>query len=126
MAKDPKNKTVVVPDPNMLTPQSPADYLERGWLFYSRQKYEQAEEDFRQVLKQDPANADAWYALGLALKALGKGPQAIDAFTHVDQVIAGVEDRQRVMIILRLTHGQVNLIQTGDWNLENEIWKSKR
>ena len=128
MAKNPnpKNKIVVVPDPNTLTPQSTAEYLERGWLFYSHQKNEQAEADFRQVLQQEPDNADAWYSLGLALKALGKGPQAIDAFSHVDQTIIGIEDRQRAMIVLRLTHGQINQIRTGNWNLENEIWKLKR
>ena len=127
MAKEPnsKNKADTVPDPNTLTPQSTSEFLERGWLFYSHQKFEQAEADFRRVLEQERDNVDAWYALGLVLKALGKGPQAIDAFAHVDNSISLIEDRQRAMIITRLTHGQVNLIQTGNWNLENEIWKSK-
>jgi tetratricopeptide (TPR) repeat protein len=76
-------------------------------------------------LQEEPENADAWYALGLALKALGKGPQAIDAFSRVEQTIATIEDRQRAVIISRLSHGQVNHIRTGNWNLENEIWKTK-
>src|SRR5664279_3248166 len=103
-----KDKTEMVPDPNTLTPHSSAEYLERGWLFYSHQRFEQAEADFRQVLQQEPENTDAWYSLGLALKALGKGPQAIDAFSRVDQTITTIEDRQRAVIILRLSHGQVN------------------
>ena len=127
MAKsNPKNKAGSIPDPNTLTPQSTPEYAERGWLFYSRQKFEQAEADFRQVLQQEPDNADAWYALGLVLKALGRSPQAIDAFTRVDEAASAIKDRQRAMIILRLTHGQVNQIRTGNWNLENEIWKIKR
>jgi tetratricopeptide (TPR) repeat protein len=127
MAKDPnpKNKPEAVPDPNTMNPQSTAEFLERGWLFYSRQKFEQAEADFRKVLQQESANVDAWYSLGLTLKALGKGPQAIEAFSQVDKAIDEVDDAQRATIILRLTHGQINMIRTGNWNLENEIWKSK-
>jgi tetratricopeptide (TPR) repeat protein len=117
------NKIEAVPDPNTLTPQSSAEYLERGWLFYSHQKFEQAEADFRQVLRQESENPDAWYALGLVLKALGKGPQAIDAFSRVEQTISSIEDRQRAVIIFRLLHGQINQIRTGNWNMEDEIWK---
>ncbi len=127
MAKEPKlqNNSASVPDPNTLTPQSTEEFLERGWLFYSHQKFEQAVADFQKVLEREPANIEAWYSLGLVLRVMGKGSQAIDAFTRVDQAIGEIEDRQKAMIIQRLTHGQLNLIRTGNWNMENEIWKSK-
>jgi tetratricopeptide (TPR) repeat protein len=127
MTKGSKTKTKVeaVPDPDSLNPQSDVEFFERGWLYYSHQKYEQAEADFRLILQKDGANVDAWYALGLALKALGSSQQAVDAFTQIDRFINQVEDRQRATIISRLSHGQINQIRTGSWNLEKEIWKSK-
>ena len=109
-----------------MNPKSPEEYLERGWLYYSRQKFDKAESDIRQVLQADPADIEAWYALGLTLKAQGNTDKAIEAFAKVDQSTAYLDDRQRAMIILRLAHGQVNLIRTGNWNLENEIWKTKQ
>lgn len=127
MAKGPKTKTKVdiVPDPDSMNPQSDVELFGRGWLYYSHQKYEQAEADFRLILQKDGTNVDAWYALGLTLKALGRSQQAVDAFTQIDRYINLIEDSQRATIISRLAHGQINQITTGSWNLEKEIWKSK-
>lgn len=127
MAKGPNPKTKInaVPDPDSMNPQLDAELFERGWLYYSLQKYEQAQADFRLILQKDGTNVDAWYALGLALKALGSSQPAVDAFTQIDKYINLVEDGQRATIISRLSHGQINQIKTGSWNLEKEIWKSK-
>lgn len=125
MAKPPKRPVEIVPNPNTMNPQSTDDFLERGWLYYSGKKYELAETDFNLVLQKEPANVDAWYALGLTLKAMGDLTKALDAFSKIDGVIRQIDDHQRATIITRLAHGQINQIKTGNWDLEKEVWKRK-
>jgi len=125
MAKTPKQPVDSVPNPDTMKPLTTDDFLERGWLYYSHKKYELAETDFNLVLQKEPANVDAWYALGLTLKLMGDSQKAVDAFKKIDNVIAEIDDHQRATIISRLAHGQINQIKTGDWNLEKEVWKRK-
>jgi len=124
MAKAPIAIEKPVPEPETMSPQTNEEYLERGWLYFSKQKYELAEADIQLVLQSDPHNVDALYVLGLTLKAAGKSQQAMDAFTKIDEMISYVDDHQRAIIISRLAHGQVNQIRSGNWDLEKEIWKS--
>ncbi len=125
MAKTPKRLVESVPNPDTMNPQSTDDFLERGWEYYSGKKYELAETDFNLVLQKEPSNVDAWYALGLTLKAMGNLPKALDAFGKIDGVIRQIDDHQRATIITRLAHGQINQIKTGNWDLEKEVWKRK-
>jgi len=125
MAKSPKQIVETIPDPDQINPQTTDDFLERGWLYYTHKKYELAEADFNHVLQHEPANADAWYALGLTLKAMGENQKAVTAFARIASVIGEIDDHQRATIISRLAHGQINQINTGDWNLEKEVWKKK-
>ncbi len=122
MARKPEVKNTV-PDPTTLNPQSAAEYLERGWLFYTRQNFEHAISDFKAALDLEPNNIEVLYALGLALKISGATQQALNFFTRIDEVINYVDDRQRRTMISRLAHGQINQIKTGDWNLEKEVWQ---
>jgi tetratricopeptide (TPR) repeat protein len=126
LAKRPDQSAQVVPDPEKLNPQETPEFLERGWLFYSQKKYESAEADFRFVLQREPENVDALYVLGLTLKAMGKSQQAMDALSRIDDALTRIEDHQRAVMVARLAHGLVNQIKTGDWNLEKEVWKSRR
>lgn len=123
MAKSPKQPDSNIPDPDKMNPQTNDELLERGWLYYSREKFELAETDFQAVLQKEPANVDAWYALGLTLKAMGSTQRAFEAFSRIDSFIGEIDDHQRATIISRLAHGQKNLIKTGNWNLEKEVWK---
>jgi len=126
MAPKKKSDAQIVPDPDTLNPQEMADFLERGWLYYSHQKFEAAETDFHTVLDKEPDNIDALYGLGLALKSLGKSQQALEAFEQIDYGINRIEDHQRALMISRLAHGQINQIKIGEWNLEKEVWKSSK
>ncbi len=123
MARSPKQAVDTLPDPEKMNPQSPEDFLERGWLYYSLQKYELAQADFDVALRNDPDNLDSWYALGLTLKAMGNGLKAVEAFSRVDALTGYIDEHQKAMIISRLAHGQINQIKTGNWNLEKEVWK---
>jgi tetratricopeptide (TPR) repeat protein len=112
-----------VPDPATMSASTTLEYNLRGWLFYSHQNYEKAVSDFRRVLKKNNNEVDAWYGLGLSLKFAGSSTEAVDAFNKVLGLIKTMEDKQRKNVLERLAKGQVNQIQTGDWDLEKEVWK---
>lgn len=110
-------------DPDQMNPQSAADHAQRGWLFYSRGVLDRAEADFRTALQGDPENADILYGLALTLKASGASTKALDVLDQAVKLADRIEDKQRAQILVRLVRGQINQIQTGDWNLEKEVWK---
>lgn len=122
MAK-PKIVEKGVPDPAAMNAETPMEYASRGWLFFSNHKYDRAVDDFRHILDVDKNDLDAWYGLGLSLKAAGSSDEAVEAFNHVLGLISVIENKQRASVLERLAKGQVNLIRTGDWNLEKEVWK---
>lgn len=123
MAK-PKTIETPVPDPSTMIIASPADTLERGWLYYSSKKFDLAIADFQQVLAADANTLDALYGLGLTLKATGANPKALEIFEKVLAQIPNIPDHQKESVLSRLTKGHINQIKTGDWNLEKEVWKS--
>jgi tetratricopeptide (TPR) repeat protein len=122
MAKSKEAETLIL-DPATMNAETPADYLKRGWLYFSKNQYDLAAGDFRHALASEENNADGWYALGLALKGSGATSKAVEAFEHVLGLVGKLEDKQRANILTRLTHGQINQLKTGDWNLEKEVWK---
>ncbi len=114
-----------VPDPASLTPQTPADFSRRGWLYYGRKEFARAEADFVTALEQEPDNPEFLYALGLTLKAAGSLDKALQKFEYALQMVNTVSDPVRAQVLHRLILGHINQIKTGDWNLEKEIWKSR-
>jgi tetratricopeptide (TPR) repeat protein len=102
------------------------DYFREGWSLHSSKKDEDAaEEDFRKALALNPKSVDAYFGLGLVLKAQDRRQDAIQAFQEVvDLLNSGtVEDRSRMQMLRRLAIGHMNQLRTGDWDLEKEIWK---
>lgn len=110
--------------PEEMTPQTPEEFIQRGWLYYSRKKLDLAEKDFTTALENQPENIDAHFGLALVLKAAGSTSKALDYFEKSSQLLESIADRQRAQILTRLIHGQINQIKTGDWNLEKEVWQS--
>ena len=102
------------------------DYYRDGWTLHSSKKDENAaEENFRQAIALNPKSVDAYYGLGLVLKAQDRHPEAILAFQKVVDLLEAntVEDRSRTQMLRRLSIGHMNHMKTGDWDLEKEIWK---
>ncbi len=122
MAK-PKIVENIVPDPAAMSASTAMEFASRGWLFYSHQNYEKAANDFRHILEKDNHEVDAWYGLGLSSKFAGSTGEAVERFNKVLGLISTLEDKQRANILDRLAKGQINQIQTGDWDLEKEVWK---
>ncbi|MGD0002660.1 MAG: tetratricopeptide repeat protein [Anaerolineaceae bacterium] len=121
MAKPPLI-TSSAPDPDKINPKDIEELVQRGWLYYGNQKYDQALADFSKALIKEPDNPDIIYALGIAYKASGSAQKAIETFEkallHLDKYQDAVEAR----MLLRLIHGHINQLKNGDWNLEKEIW----
>lgn len=124
LAKKKAIATVQQVEPEQLQPNSPAEFLHRAWLFYSRQKYSEAQADFEAVLSQEAGNFDAQFGLSLALKFSGDNQQALAAFEKTLTLVESIEERQRASIMLRLVRGHINQIKSGDWNLEKEVWQT--
>jgi tetratricopeptide (TPR) repeat protein len=114
-----------LPDPETMKPEKTDEYAERGYRYFSEKKYELAAKDFSHIVDMESGNIEAWYALGLTLKWEGEKTKAVDAFQHVLNLIGNIPDSQRANVLGRLTKGHINMITTGDWNLEKEVWKSR-
>jgi tetratricopeptide (TPR) repeat protein len=131
-----KQKTVetpVISDPTQISdPQTASEFLKRGWAYFTKGQYSQAEKDFRQAMQLEPENLDVIYALGLALKMLGEKEESVKTFRRVVQVLEQStgdaedgEDVVRKMMIRRLALGYVNALTKGDWDLEEEVWRKR-
>jgi tetratricopeptide (TPR) repeat protein len=117
--------------PAVLTPaQLPAttaeEIYQRGWAYYAVGDYPHAETDLREALHQDQNNMDAYYALGMTLKITGDKTGALAAFQQVAALSQLHSDSVRGRMVRRLALGHIHEIETGDWNLEKEIWQFKK
>ena len=110
-------------DPEKMNPQTAADYVERGWLYYSQKKYEAAINDYTKALSIEPDAIDTHYALAMALKYSGKVPDAVKEFNQVIAMTDSLEDTTRAIMITRLSKGHINDMQTGNWGLSKELWQ---
>jgi Tfp pilus assembly protein PilF len=124
MAKQPENTPAQI-DPEQVTPQTSADYVQRGWLYYNQQDFQKAEQDFREALQNLPGDVDANFALALTLKSMGKSKEAIQIFQKINSLTDNLGDRVRATMIKRLSRGHINNITRGDWDLEKEVWSRK-
>jgi tetratricopeptide (TPR) repeat protein len=110
------------PDPEKIDPQDNEELVKRGWLFYGKQNYDRAIDDFSKALIKDPENPDIIYALGLSYKASGDAKKAIETFEKVLLYMERYPDPVEGRMLQRLIHGHINQLTNGDWNLEKEIW----
>lgn len=120
-----KTKPIVL-DPSLLRDlMTSEDYLKRGMAFYARKQYEEAERDLRTAISLNDALVDAYYALGLVLKAESRKEEAIQVFEKLLDLIGRgvVKNSQKIAMLRRLTKGHINFLTTGDWNLEKELWQ---
>lgn len=105
-------------------PKTAADSLRRAWESQARGSLNEAEVDFRQALEQEPKSQEALFGLGLALKAQDRRQDSIQIFERLLALLESSGDtRSRVEMLRRLAKGHINLMRSGDWGLEGEIWK---
>lgn len=100
--------------------------MQKGWEAYAQGDFPLAEASFRQAVEKDPNNVDALYALGMTLRYAKKNRESIDSFHKVIDMVTYLEDQSRARMIRRLALGHIHQMETGDWNLEKEVWSRKR
>ena len=120
-----KVKSVPLDPEKFSSPQNAAEYHQRGIAYYARKRYDAAVEDLNQAVALDGTMVDAYYSLGMVLKASGRTEEAVKAFRIVVDLLApgaglGKAD---IDMLRRLALGHINMLTQGDWNLEKEIWK---
>jgi Flp pilus assembly protein TadD len=116
----------VVQSPAQLSPQTADEYCQRGWAFYAAGDYPHAEAEIRAALRLDQNNMETYYALGMTLKNTGDKNGALAAFQQVVTLAPYLSETVRGRMVRRLALGHIHKIETGDWNLEKEIWQSKK
>ncbi len=106
-----------------LQPQTASEYVERGWMFYSKDEYTKAVTDFQKALELNPKHSDTLYALGLALHAAGQSQEAIQAFEETIVTLKDNpdEERARASMLERMARGHINRIKTGEWKLDGTV-----
>ena len=119
-----KVKSIPLDPATMRNPTTADDYMKRGIAFYARKQYDRSEDDLKAAISLDPELVDAYYNLGLMLKAVFRKEESIQAFEkYIDLISNGlVKNHDRAEMLRRLAMGHINEQRTGDWNLEKEIW----
>jgi len=121
-----KTKAAAAPEKESEAPPStPAEFVRRAYARHAHGDHQAAEQDLRAALGIDSGLTEAYFALGLTLKALGRTAEATQAF---QKVLANLENQDqsdivRSHMLARLTRGHINQLTQGDWNLYDEFWK---
>ncbi len=113
-----RRKTVVTEqaaiDPDFIQASSIEEYFNRGMVYYSQEKFEQAIQDFQQASSLDASAVDPYYGLGLVYKAQEKNDDAIKAFEQVLRLIneEGVLDQNfdRKNMLQRISKAQIQAL----------------
>ncbi len=109
-------------------PQDAEDFIDQGWKYHAQEKNETAaEESFKNAISLNPESIDAYYGLGLVLKAQSRKKESIDIFNKVIKLIEAypTDEQSQGEMMRRLSMAHINQMESGDWGLEGEIWKHK-
>jgi tetratricopeptide (TPR) repeat protein len=120
-----KVKSIAVDPSTMRNLSTGEEYLKRGVAYYARKQYENAENDLRTAIAMDADPVEAYYCLGMVLKAASKSEEAIQCFEKVLDLLnqGRLKNHDRQAMLQRLAKGHINYMKTGDWDLEKEIWQ---
>jgi cytochrome c-type biogenesis protein CcmH/NrfG len=101
------------------------ELIAQAWKAHSKKEEDNAEELFRKAYTLDPKSVEAVYGLAMVLKAQERLKEASNLFQQVIQILdeKPARDPNRASMLKRLAMAHLNRIQTGDWNLEKEIWQ---
>ncbi|MCB9133788.1 MAG: tetratricopeptide repeat protein [Anaerolineales bacterium] len=114
-------------DPTEIDPKTSEDYIKRGYAYHARKEFTKADADLQQAVSLDATSPEAYYALGLNLKALERKDEAIKAFQKSLELIPTLEEQNivRAHMLTRITKGHINQLVKGDWDLRTEFWSKE-
>ncbi len=120
-----KVKSLPVDPTNMGVPSTVEEFQRRGMAYYARKQFSEAEVDLKRAISLDENNIDAFYSLGMVLKAINRKDDAVAAFNQVLNLLKAKPEASTTKydMLRRLALGHINEMTQGDWNLEKEIWK---
>lgn len=98
-------------------PQSADAHANLGWGHYGLGQVMEALKAMQAALALDPRHFEAQYGLALVHKASGSNAEAVAAFERALALAGQLTDPIRAQMLQRLIRGQINEINTGDWNL---------
>ena len=98
-------------------PRSAAAHANLVWGHYGLGQVMEALKAMQEALALDPQYLEAQYGLALVHKASGAKPEAAAAFERALVLAGQLEDRIRAQMLQRLIRGQINEINSGDWNM---------
>jgi tetratricopeptide (TPR) repeat protein len=84
---------------------------ERQW------RLEEVEKAFRELVKDDPRDAAAWYNLGVARAWLGDNAGAVDAFEHRLKLETDAEEAAKIAEIMLVLNWATTTEETSDFTL---------
>jgi tetratricopeptide (TPR) repeat protein len=102
-------------------PESAEAHSNLAWGYYGQRQYAEAIQAFNEALRLDRNYIDAHYGLGMALKESGAGRDAVPSFETVVHLAPQLENQVRGQMLVRLAHGHINQISSGDWDLDQEM-----
>ncbi len=103
--------------PNEAGPQ-----VRLGWALYGAGRLQEARQVLEAATRLHPKDLEVLYALALTLKRSGDSETARKHFQAVSELVGTVSDRTRAAVLRRITHGHLNMLERGRWDLEKEIW----
>ena len=108
-------------------PVTATDFVSQGYTNKASGKFDDAEASFRKAIALDPGSYEAYYALGLALKAQDRRQESSQCFEKVLDLLSNETsiDVARAHMLQRLVKAHINQLRSGDWDLEKEIWQHK-
>jgi tetratricopeptide (TPR) repeat protein len=95
-------------------PQTPEDYIRRGWVFHVQGEHVQAEHDFRTVISMERLTVEGYYGLGLSLKLQRRYDMAVQAFQKALDLLEGnalSQDPARAVMLHHLADWHIMTIQ---------------
>jgi tetratricopeptide (TPR) repeat protein len=100
----------------------PGPAMRYGWALYGAGRIQEARQVLEAASQRHPNDLETLYALALTLKRAGESNLAVKALKRIADLIPSITDRTRSAVLRRITHGHLNMLERGQWDLEKEIW----
>ncbi|MGA2820658.1 MAG: hypothetical protein ABSF61_08385 [Anaerolineales bacterium] len=92
-----------------------------GWTLYGRQDLEGALSAFERCKALGPDSVDAYYGLGIVLKAMDRRDESARAFDQAAELTRKTDSGSaRMQMLRRMAIAHASFVRTGEWSMEAE------
>ncbi len=114
----PPRYTANAPELASMNPQTPDEFMRRGWIYYSLNEYDKAESDFRKALEGDADNPNILYPLGLTLNALERKEDALSVFNQALEEVEKMDNIGKAYMLRHLIETHLAHLEPGTTHME--------